>query len=139
MPELLYVDTSAFLRRVFGADGADLVDRAVAGCLSRGGHPVSSRLLWLEARRVGIREQLLGNDVRAVIEANLDGVGKLPVTDEVWSGAEAIGEHIKTLDSLHLATCEIVEAELVTFDRTMRMVARSRGIRTVLESNPPDA
>lgn len=42
---LLYIDGSALLRRVLGADGADLVDAAVAEYRGRGGHIVSSRLL----------------------------------------------------------------------------------------------
>jgi predicted nucleic acid-binding protein len=131
VPELLYVDTSAFLRRMFGADGADAVDRAVVNRRRRGGTVVSSRLLWLEARRVGTREALLGNDVTDVITANLAGVARLPMTEEVWSGAEAIAQHIKTLDSLHLATCELVGADLMTFDEAMRNVATARGIRLV--------
>lgn len=40
----------------------------------------------------------------------------------------AIEQHIKSVDALHLATCEFVGARLATFDETMRSVARARGI-----------
>lgn len=128
---LLYLDTSAFLRRVFDAEGADIVDAAVNDYCGRGGAVVSSRLLWLEARRVAVREALLGNDIAAATEMNLSGVAKLPVTEEIWESAAAIGQHIKTLDSLHLASCEVARADLLTFDHTMRSVARAHGVNVL--------
>ena len=129
MPLLLYVDSSAFLRRVFGDEGADVVDKAVARYLRRGATVVSGRLLWLEARRVSVRERLLGNDVEDVVTANLAAVTELPFTDQIWAGAHAIEQHVKTLDSIHLATCQAAGADLLTFDGTMRTVAEAIGIR----------
>lgn len=81
-----------------------------------------------------MREKLLGNDFGDVIAASVLGVEKLPVTAEVWAAAAAITQHIKTLDALHLATCELVAADLITFDRTMREIAQGRGVRVVGES-----
>ncbi|MCL2781448.1 MAG: PIN domain-containing protein [Actinomycetia bacterium] len=131
MALLLYLDSSAFLRRAFGHAGTAVVDTAVADYRARGGAVVSSRVLWLEARRVAIRETLLGNDVAEPVERQLDTVEKLPMTEDVWQRAAAIEQHIKTLDALHLATCELIGAELLTFDATMRAVALARGVPLV--------
>lgn len=131
MPKLLYIDSSAFIRRVFGADGADTVDAAIARYIRRGATVVSSRLLWLETRRVSVRERLLGNDVDAIVSANLAAVTRLPMTEEVWAGAYAIAQHVKTLDSIHVATCQLAAADLLTFDANMRAVAEAVGIHVV--------
>lgn len=128
MPPALYIDTSAFLRRVLSSDDLDRVDATAASYTARGTEVVSSRLLRLEALRVSIREQLRGNDIHDVVHADLVTITQLPVTDEVWALAESIEQHLKTLDSLHLATCELIGADLLTFDHTMRAVAQQRGI-----------
>ena len=128
MPQLLYLDSSAFLRRVFGAEGADTVDQLVARYTAEGGNVVSGRLLWLEARRVAIRERQLGNDIESEVEANLACVDRLPLTDDVWNAAHAIETHVKTLDSLHLATCSVVDAHLLSFDTEMLAAATALGI-----------
>lgn len=125
---LLYLDSSAFLRRVFGADGADTVDALSARFIADGGRVVSGRLLWLEARRVTVRERQLGNDILAAVEANLASVDRLPLTDDVWNAAHAIETHVKTLDSLHLATCSVVDAHLLSFDAQMLAAASALGI-----------
>lgn len=129
MSDLLYVDASAFLRRVLNADGADAIDAVIARYADGGGKVVSSRMLWLEARRVTVRERHDGNDIAEVVEENLAGIERLPVTEDIWGLAHAIEAHVRTLDSLHLATCAAVDAHLLSFDAQMRTAATAMGLQ----------
>lgn len=90
---------------------------------------MSSRLLWLEARRVVVRERQSGNDIASVVEQNLAAIERLPLTEDVWNRAQAIETHVKTLDSLHLATCALVDATLLSFDLQMQKAATAMGLR----------
>jgi predicted nucleic acid-binding protein len=126
-PRLLYVDSSALLRRVLDHPDAGAIDAAMGACLDGGGAVVSSRLLWLESRRVAVREALSGNDISAALGATLAGIVRLPLDDEVWGAAMRIEAQIKTLDSLHVATCAVAEATMLSFDATMRRVAAAEG------------
>lgn len=94
---------------------------------SRGGLFVSSRLLHLEVRRVEVREHLAGGDVSLLGDLAAQ-IAALPVTDEVWSAAHAIEHHARTLDALHLATCQLVGATLLTTDDSMAELAPALGI-----------
>ncbi len=55
----------------------------------------------------------------------------LPLTDEVWSAAHDIEADVRTLDALHLATCALVEARLLTSDIRMAVVTHQIGVPTV--------
>src|SRR5690625_2536077 len=48
----------------------------------------------------------------------------LPVSDQVWDDAYAIQHHVRTLDALHLATCQLVGAVLLSTDAGMLHVAQ---------------
>jgi uncharacterized protein len=129
MTRPLYVDTSALLRRVLNKDEAAAIDQLLREQRAADGAIVSSRLLWLEARRAAVRERSQGNDITTVLEQNLQTVQLLPMTDAVWERAFAIETHVKTLDSLHLATCALVDATLMSFDAQMRAAALAMGVR----------
>jgi predicted nucleic acid-binding protein len=127
---ILYLDSSSFLITVLGQTGsADLRSR-VAEWESDGGRVASSRLLWLEVRRVVIRERLAGNDFGSAAEDALVRVERIPVTDEVWERAATIEQHVRSLDAIHLATCELIGATLLSagLDHGMRAVAEARHI-----------
>jgi predicted nucleic acid-binding protein len=126
----LYVDSSVLLTIALTQAGWETVAEALDQAQGNGYSLISSRLLWLEAARVATRERLIGNNVDAVLNENLNFVDQLPITDEVWNRAVSIDQHIKTPDAIHLATCELVEATLVTvgLDGTLRKVAGARGI-----------
>ena len=47
----------------------------------------------------------------------------------------AVASHSKTLDALHLATCLIVGADLLTLDKNMALVASSLGLSLALPSD----
>jgi len=130
LPDLLYIDSSTLLTVALRQEGHEDVRAVLRTAQSQGAIPASSRLLWLEARRVAIREAQVGNDVGAFINAALQTVTRLPVTEEVWDRAARIEQHLSTLDALHLATCESVSATLLVarLDGGLRAVAAARGI-----------
>ncbi|MGB4777102.1 PIN domain-containing protein [Microbacterium sp.] len=89
---------------------------------------IASRLLKTEVTRVLRREQRpisLRDDL-------LSYVHLIPLTEPVLVQAEAITQHIKTLDAIHLASLihTGLDATVVTHDATMREVAELIGYRT---------
>lgn len=125
---LLYLDSSAFLARLLAQDPDGLIDATLRSANDEGARVVASRLLWLEAARVAVRERLAANDIDDVVAANLAGIDRLPVTETVWTEAAAISQHVKTLDAIHLATCQLVGASLLSLDGRMCSVAVDMGI-----------
>jgi predicted nucleic acid-binding protein len=128
LTELLYVDSSALLRRALEHPDGESISRVAGDVLRRGGEVVSSRLLWLEARRAVVRERLNGNNIADGVIDALSSVTELRMTDQVWDAAYGIEQHVKTLDALHIATCLLAEATLLSFDTQMNAVALSLGI-----------
>ncbi len=124
---MIYLDTSALLDRIYAQNNHVAVNRTIARAVSDGTTIVSSRLIHLECRRAQIREKSPWGPIRG----ELDGIDLLPITDEVWSAAHDIDVHVRTLDALHLATCAIVDARLLTSDSHMASVARRIGVYTI--------
>ncbi len=126
----LYVDSSSLLVLVLSQPGYEGVWARMEAWLSAGGQIVSSRLLGLEVRRVCVREHLVGNDLPSASQSVLELVAQLPISEEVWERAAAIDQHVRTLDAIHLATCELVGATLLnaSLDRRMLDAAIARGI-----------
>jgi predicted nucleic acid-binding protein len=110
-------ESSANALRWFGDVSAD--DEAVV---------VSSRLLRVELTR------MLRRDGGSVIdrEVIMEVVTGIPVTESVWSAAEAIESHVKTLDAIHLASALAtgLDPVIVTHDAQMKAVARVLGLET---------
>lgn len=127
MLDLLYIDTSAVLDRALKQKRHREIAAAMRDHGRGGGRLVASRLMHLEARRAYVRERLRGFDVSAIIEL-ADQVIPLPVTEDVWAGAHAIDQHAKTLDALHLSTCKLVAATLLSTDAPMLQAAAVVGI-----------
>lgn len=127
MPDLLYVDTSAVLDRALGQKHHREIAAALRDHSRDDGRLVASRLMHLEARRAYVRERLRGYDVSSIVDlAAL--INPLPVTEEVWGEAHAIDHHVKTLDAIHLSTCRLVAATLLSTDALMLDVAGAIGI-----------
>ncbi len=93
---------------------------------------VASRLLRVELRRVGKRE-----DALAEADLILDDVLLIPIDESVLAAAETISPtSVGTLDAIHLATAvRLVKAgeldALITYDKRLANGAREHGI-TVL-------
>lgn len=130
VPKLIYLDTSSFLTLLLGQEGGGPVRSTLRNAEEAGATLVSSRLLWLEAQRVTVREGLVGNDIRAAVAQHLAPIEQMPLTDDVWVRAAGIEQHVKTLDALHLATCELLGAELLaaSLDSGIARVAAARGV-----------
>ncbi len=130
MSKLLYLDSSSFLTLLLQQGDHARVEASVDTHQSAGGRICSSRLLWLEAARVGIREHIAGRDLRDLITTNLKPLDRMPVTEDVWALAAGIQQHVRTLDAIHLATCELAGATLLTpgLDNNIHQVAKARGI-----------
>jgi predicted nucleic acid-binding protein len=129
----LYLDSSSLLVWMLAQPGQETVRSRIEEWLSGGGRLVSSRLLGLEVRRVLVRDRLAQNPLPSGHQAVLELVAQLPVTEEVWERASAIEQPVRALDAIHLATCELVGATLLTagLDQTINDVALARGIPTI--------
>jgi uncharacterized protein len=128
--EVLYMDTSAFLKTVW--DEAESV--ALSGFIGNR-VTVSSKLLAVEARRSTLlvaetmlpRTDLVLADVRliAVTDTVLESAGRLP--DPV----------LRTLDAIHLATALLIREDveaLVTYDTRLVAAARAKGLTVATPS-----
>ena len=130
----LYIDTSTLVR-LSGVErpGHPSLTTLVDGYLDNGGRLVSSEILRLEVRRVAVRIINSGHDASALL-ASLAAVTDLRAFDsEVRTRAWAITQTIKTLDSIHVATCALLRDEgldiaMATSDLTMRSVAQALGL-----------
>lgn len=119
-----YLDTSVAYHALMGtpqaAEWFDAIDNQAPGSL------VSSRLLRTELTRALRRDGLPVSDRDAV----LDKVGLVPLTDAVLASAEAITEHVKTLDAIHLASALAMGSGVVvvTHDAGLKRVAEVLGL-----------
>jgi predicted nucleic acid-binding protein len=105
---------------------------AIQRDLARFDRSVASRLLRIELRRVGRRE-----DALEAADRILDSVMLIPLDDDVLATAETISPTtVGTLDAIHLATAvRLAEAgeldSLMTYDQRLADGAREHGL-TVL-------
>ncbi|SEB48555.1 hypothetical protein SAMN04489806_0816 [Paramicrobacterium humi] len=119
-----YIDSSVGLRIVLGhsQSAIDWFDE----CAAAGDAFVSSRLIELEMTRVLRRESL---EVRAAQEFAAE-LTLLRVDDALLEEAATIRSHVKTLDSLHLASAQRIgpaSVAVVTHDANMARVADALG------------
>lgn len=125
---VLYVDTSALLKRVVVeaesfAVRALLRERHLAGDLL-----TASSLAWLEVwrslRRAGVA------DVGEVAMAALSGVAEHRLDDAVLQRARRVGaDELRSLDAIHLASAIAVGADaLLTYDTRLAGAAAAVGL-----------
>ncbi len=122
-----YLDTSIAVDALFvEGPGALWFETVTADATSR---IVSSRLLRTELSRVLRREG------RPVVERDLvlDHVDLVPLSDAILTAAEAITEHVKTLDAIHLASALALgsSAVVASHDAAMLRLAALLGLRTL--------
>jgi uncharacterized protein len=102
-----YLETSiayhALVSTPSAAEWFDRTDNEDPGSL------VSSRLLRTELTRALRRDGTPEQDRDAV----RDKVAQVPLTESVLVGAEAITEHVKTLDAIHLASALALGTDVV--------------------------
>ncbi len=106
--------------------------KAIQRDLAKFDQNVASRLLRVELRRVGRREDALEEADRL-----LEGVLLIPVDEDVLAAAETIlPTTVGTLDAIHLATAVRLDKAgeldaLMTYDKQLATGAREHGL-TVL-------
>jgi predicted nucleic acid-binding protein len=122
----VYLDTSVLAHALLGTD-----PRAAEWFVSASaGTPLmSSTLLRLETTRLLRREGL----DPFLAEPHLQRIALISINDQTLRLAGTFIPHIKTLDSIHLATLLLADpnATLATHDGTMASVARELGIGVV--------
>jgi uncharacterized protein len=124
----VYLDTSALVRMLLDEPDASAVERELSAFDRR----VASRLLQVELRRVGLREDCLQDANQLLADVSL-----IAVDEETLTAAETIvPSTVATLDAIHLATAIRLTAEgeldaLMTYDKQLADGARAHDI-TVL-------
>lgn len=118
-----YLDTSVAVHALLGTATAEQwFDRITAA----GDELLSSRILQTELTRVLRREGL----PVARREEILDHVALVRLTEGVLAGAEAITDHLRTLDAIHLASALSVGSSTVmaTHDGALGRVSMEAGL-----------
>lgn len=124
----VYLDTSVLGRILLGEPDAPGILRELGAFEQR----VASRLVRVELRRLGLREDRLAD-----ADQLLAGVALVPLDDDLLAVAETISPFsVATLDAIHLATALRVSHggrldALMTYDARLAAGARSHGL-TVL-------
>lgn len=125
---LVYVDTSALERSLLGEPDKPAIERALEAFANR----ISSSLLRVELRRLGLRRDMLDR-----VDPLLAGISLIPLDEQILTAAETLTPStVATLDAIHLATAIRLSTTgeldaLMTYDRQLADGAREHGI-TVL-------
>jgi len=127
----VYLDTSVLGRVLLDEPDTSAIRNELA-CFER---HVSSRLLRVELRRLGLREDMLEH-----VDGLLSGKVLIPVDEEILTAAETLTpSSVATLDAIHLATAvRLTEAgelnALMTYDKQLADGAREHGIAVLSPS-----
>jgi len=125
---VVYLDTSVVGRLLLGEQDAPAIVRALASFDQH----VSSRLLRVELRRLGLRFDRLADADRL-----LTGVALLPLDDAALAAAETLPPaSVATLDAIHLVAAVQLAAAgmldaLMTYDARLADGAREHGLDVV--------
>ncbi len=134
-----YVDTSALGRVLLNEPDRPAVEATLGGI----DEVVSSRLLWIELRRLARRWQAStgrsgrSHQVLPLAEEMLRSIAPIPLEESLLAHAETISPvSVATLDALHLATAvQLAEVSpldaILTYDIRLAEGAREHGL-TVL-------
>ena len=124
-----YVDTSVYAKTIVDEPDSDVVIAALDGYRRAGDEVVSSAILTTELHRLGHRQGLATDDVRAA----LDLIDLVRVTDALLIQAGSLpGRLLRSLDAIHVATALEVDADsFVTADRRQGDAARTAGLEVV--------
>jgi predicted nucleic acid-binding protein len=125
---VLYVDTSALLKRVIVEPESGVV-RALLGARHDAGDLLTaSSITWIEVWR-SLRRALLV-DVEVLFEAALSGMAEFPLGDAVLARARRVGrDELRSLDAIHLASAIAVGADsILTYDNRLAGAAAAVGL-----------
>lgn len=125
---IIYVDTSALLKRVVVEEESEAVTRALARSAASGDLLTSSALTWVEVHRA-LRRAEVANTGQLADDA-LSGIDRFPLRPVVLDRARTVGPAaLRSLDAIHLASAVLMRADqLLTFDQRLAAAAREEGI-----------
>lgn len=125
---IVYVDTSALLKRVVVEDESEVLRSALATSSASGDLLASSTLTWVEVHRALRRAEV--DDPVVLAGDALSGVDEFPLEPDVLGRARTIGPPVlRSLDAIHLASAVLMQADqLLTFDQRLAAAAREEGI-----------
>ncbi len=128
---VLYVDSSAALKRIFLEAETDLVGSTLRSRVNSGDLIAASTLTWVEVTRSVLRARPA--DAEAQVDAALSGIAELPLDETVLTRARWIGPPtLRSLDAIHLAAALVLGAtEMLTFDMRLAAAARSVGVKAI--------
>lgn len=132
---IVYVDSSALVKRVFAEAESDAVEDALAAHVGADDAIVSSSLAWIEVERT-VRTALTdvaAADVGGTVIAAMAGVGERPITQDVVSLARRIEPRVlRSRDAIHVATAVLLDVDaLMTYDDRLAEAARSNSLQVV--------
>ncbi|HYN34543.1 MAG TPA: type II toxin-antitoxin system VapC family toxin [Ilumatobacteraceae bacterium] len=124
-----YLDTSVFAKTIVDEPDSDGVTTALDGYRGAGDELVSSAILTTELHRLGHRQGLAPDDVRAA----LDLIDLVQVTDALLIRAGSFpGRSLRSRDAIHIATALEVGADsFLTADRRQGDAAAAAGLEVV--------
>ncbi len=131
---IVYVDTSALLKRVVLEPESEAVRATLTAHDAAGDLLTASSLAWLEASRALRRAKVA--QVDAVVERALSGVAEHRLTTGLLDRARRVGpDELRSLDAVHLASAVSVGAQaMLTYDDRLARAARSVGMSVLSPS-----
>lgn len=132
---MLYVDSSALLKRVFAEPESDGVRDTIEQHYATGEVVVASELAWLEVSRAILRADV--ENVEEYVDLACSGIARHPLTSGVLDRARRVGPpHLRSLDAIHLAAAITLMADgILTFDHRLAEAAHHAGVK-VIPSGP---
>ena len=132
---IVYVDSSALIKRVVAEPESEGLDLALAGHVADQNVLVSSSLAWVEVERA-LRSIVSSNphfDVGESARVAMSGVAERVIGADVVSLARRIEPPVlRTSDAIHLATAVLLDADLViTYDDRLTAAARRNSLDVV--------
>ena len=129
---IVYVDSSALIKRVVAEPESEGLDLALAGHVADQDVLVSSSLAWVEVERAlrSIVSADLRFDVGESARVAMSGIAERVIGADVVSLARRIEPPVlRTLEAIHLATAVLLDADLViTYDDRLTAAAHRNSL-----------
>lgn len=125
---VVYVDTSALLKRVIVEAESPAVRRVLREHHADHALLTVSSLAWVEVWR-SLRRAAV-SDVQATAHAALAGIAEFPLNEAILERARRVGpDELRSLDAIHLASAIAVGADsILTYDDRLAGAADSAGL-----------
>src|SRR6476661_6641856 len=128
---IIYIDTSALLKRVVVDKESTEVRRMLRETNAAGDVVAASELAWLEIWRTLRRASV--DDLESAAVAALRGIAEIPLTTDILVRARRIGPAVlRSPDAIHLTSAVAIGATtVVTYDDLMARAATDLGFEVI--------